>query len=183
MMADASASPSTAAMQNIVLIGFMGSGKSSVATALADLLGLPVAELDALIVEAAGGLPIPQIFEQYGEPHFRALEEQAAATLATRDGIIISAGGGVIEYPRTINSLAAPNTAVVYLKTALETILSRLGTESHSRPLFKAAAVAERYRSRLPLYERYATLTVATDGLTVSEVAAEVARRLREGVS
>lgn len=195
------------AASRIVLIGFMGSGKSSVAKELSHLLSLPALDLDELIEESAE-LSIPEIFSKFGEPHFRELEREAAWLLAEEREILIASGGGVVEYPETMRALGVkglpPATAMggqgiegqglagteplptifVYLKTSFEQVLARLtpdgrGLPAAPRPLFEDLEKArERYDRRLALYEKYANLTVETDEISAHEVARLIAQKV-----
>ena len=88
-------------MKNIVLVGFMGSGKTTVGKLLAEQTGMPLVDMDTQIEERAGKT-INEIFAQDGEPHFRALEREMAQELASKTGQIISTGGGIVLNPDNI---------------------------------------------------------------------------------
>src|SRR5665213_218339 len=108
----------------IVLIGFMGSGKTTAAPLLAEKLGLEVVEMDDMIVQKAGGKSIVDIFQAGGETAFRDLEMAVAGDLRDRNNVVISCGGGVVMSQATMDSLAQ-NATVVELSTAFETVLKR----------------------------------------------------------
>lgn len=153
----------------IVLIGFMGSGKSTVALLLAQKLGLESVEMDDLILARSGRSTINEIFEQDGEVRFRELELAVAQTLRDKTGVVISTGGGVVMNQLAVQYLSQANGRVVFLETFLETILFRLkGAED--RPLLKRSAnfagLESLYTLRLPLYRHYAQSCVSTDGRT-----------------
>ncbi|MCK9307573.1 MAG: shikimate dehydrogenase [Methanoculleus sp.] len=107
----------------IVLTGFRGTGKTSVGRILADHLGLPFFDADAL-VERRAGMPIPEIFLQHGEAHFRALEREAIASLRTREGVI-STGGGAVCDPANVADLRWHGT-VFLLSAAPDLIHERI---------------------------------------------------------
>jgi shikimate kinase len=162
----------------IVLIGFMGSGKSSVAPILAAKLGLEAIEMDDLISAKAGGQTIEQIFEIGGETAFRQLEASVAKDHETSDNVVISSGGGVVMSQPTMDYLSI-DAVVVELSASLDTILKRI-SPNIPRPLFKDINQAkELYKLRQPLYSKYATIHVATDNKSVEDVAEEVAKQVQ----
>lgn len=148
------------------LTGMMGSGKSATARELSRLTGRSVVSLDEEIARRAGK-PIPDIFAQDGEPHFRALERAAVASLPA--GAIADLGGGAFCDPGNAARLLAAGK-VIFLDVSPAEAARRIGGDT-GRPL--AARWEELYRARLPLYRR-AHLTVVTDGLTPAEVARRV---------
>jgi shikimate kinase len=163
----------------IVLIGFMGSGKSSVAPLVAAQLGLAVVEMDDLIVQKAGGKSIKAIFADGGESAFRQLEAEVAKELADRDNVVISAGGGAVTNPATMGYLTK-QALVIELTGSFETLLGRISAAT-PRPLFEDVAEAEAlYEQRQALYSKYAALHIATDDKSVPEVAKAVTKRVEE---
>jgi len=153
----------------IVLIGFMGTGKTSVAPLLAAKLGLDAIEMDDLIMAKAGRRSIPDIFKAGGESAFRELEMAVAKDLAGRDNAVISTGGGVVTSQATMGYLTK-DAAVVGLAASFDTVLERINPKM-PRPLFQDRAQAKAlYDLRRPLYSKYAVISVATDGKTVDEV-------------
>ena len=144
-------------IRNVVLIGMPGSGKTSVGKAVAKRLMKRYADSDAVIAEKAG-CPIPEIFEKYGEKYFRSLEKQALAELGRKHGTVISTGGGAVLDPENYYSIAQ-NGRIYYLERAAEELATR------GRPLSKdKQALSEMEKTRLPLYEKYADVTVENDG-------------------
>jgi shikimate dehydrogenase len=140
---------------NIVLIGFMGSGKTSVAKILAGKLGREAVETDSLILKKSGRRSINEIFEQDGEKKFRALESQVAGELSGRDNIIISTGGGIVADKKSMERLKK-NGKIFYLKDSFEKILKRLEKDK-TRPLFRNLKKAKKLFSlRQPVYAKYA---------------------------
>ena len=161
----------------VVLVGFMGAGKSTVGALLASLLGWRFRDADAVITGNAGA-SIAELFSRYGEPWFRELEAAAAADLLTERETVVAFGGGALERADTRAKLAEDAaTFVIYLETPLAVALERCREEPGAalRPVLAAeAALEQRYTRRLPFY-RMAHLTVATSGRTPSEVARLIA--------
>lgn len=161
-----------------VLVGPPGSGKTSTGRALADLLVVEFRDTDDDIAQAAGK-PIPDIFIDDGEPHFRTLEREAVAVaLSSFDGVL-ALGGGAVLADQTRDALAGHT--VVYLSVELADAAKRVGL-GQGRPLLAVnprATLKHQLELRRPLYQQVATLTVTTDGRTPEDVADEVAAALR----
>jgi len=159
----------------VVLVGFMGSGKSSVGRELARRFGAPFVDVDERI-ESAAGSPIRDLFAREGEPAFREREKSALREALSVKGRVIATGGGAFsdEENRSLLRAYAP---VVYLEAAVETLLGRLAGDL-GRPLLRGgdreAVVRELLSRRIPGY-RTADVTVRTDGRTVGDVAGQVA--------
>jgi shikimate kinase len=160
-----------------VLVGAPGSGKSTIGPLLAAALGVAFRDVDADI-EAIAGKPIPEIFVDDGEDHFRALERTAVAdALSAHDGVL-SLGGGAILAAETRASLKGH--MVVYLSVELPDAIARVGLGS-GRPLLALnprATLKFLLDQRRPLYEEVASLTVKTDGRTPEDITEELARQL-----
>ena len=160
----------------IVLIGFMGSGKSTAAALLAPRLGLELIEMDDLILAQSGRATIRAIFENDGEEVFRRLESAVAVELSSRDNAVISCGGGVISNPDNLRALKKGGAVVIFLSAAFETLCRRLQGDQ-ARPLFQDRAKARQlWEARLPGYQQAADRVVATDGKTAQDVAEEIRR-------
>jgi len=145
-------------MKNIVLIGMMGSGKTTCGRLLARRLGWEPADTDALI-EAREGRSIPQIFAAEGEEYFRALEQAAAEELAGRENLVVSCGGGLPLRPGSIGPLKDSGT-VVFLNRDPGEIFDRVPMDG--RPLARDGreAFLKRFRRREPVYRRWADLEI-----------------------
>ena len=157
----------------VVLVGPMGSGKSTVGSLLAQTWGVAFRDTDR-DVEDTEGRPISEIFIDQGEAFFRGLERAAVAeALAAHDGVL-SLGGGAVLDPGTRERLAGHR--VVFLHVGLADAVKRVGLGS-SRPLLLGnvrARVKALLDERLPVYREVATHTVDTDGKSVEQVAQEV---------
>ena len=154
----------------IVLVGFMGAGKSTVGPLLAGGLGLPFADLDE-VIEREEGQPIREIFAAGGEPAFRAVEHQALASFLAGPDAVLALGGGAVEHPGS-QRLLRP-VSVVYLQVDYTEALRRVGGDS-GRPMLARSDLAEVYRRRLTAYESVATLTVPTGGRGADAVCRDV---------
>lgn len=139
---------------NIVLMGFMGTGKTTVGRLLASRLGRPFVDMDA-VIEAREGRAISAIFAKEGEAHFRKLERALAVELAGRAGQVIATGGGVVLNPDNVTDFRRTGI-VVCLTAPPETILRRVAGDAH-RPLLEDGEKTERIRRllevRRPFYE------------------------------
>jgi shikimate kinase len=167
-----------AGRDNVVLIGFMGAGKSVCGRLLARRLGRCFVETDDMIV-AREGRPIPEIFRADGEERFRALEAEALEALGLKSGEVIATGGGFPCRPGRMEALRALGT-VVWLRGDLEALTGR-ARRSGDRPMLDGRAPAEieaLYRAREPYY-REAHLVVDTTALGVDQVVARILTALR----
>jgi len=171
-------------LRRIVLTGFMGAGKSTVGRLLADRLGWEFLDLDSLI-EARTGLPVPSIFAEHGESHFRKLESQALASALGRKNIVLALGGGTPEILTNRLLLEqTPATATVFLDAPFPTLYDRcmmqaLNPTSTARPNLADATAAEaRFLARQPIYRRLAHHTIDTSNLSTEEAAGAVLTRL-----
>lgn len=150
-------------MENIVIVGMPGSGKTTVSQALGELLNRQVIDTDAEIVKHTG-MSIPEIFRTYGEAHFRALETEIMGDVGKLGGKIISTGGGCVT--RTENyPLLHQNGVILWLRREPDA-LARDG-----RPLSQVGNLQEMYAKRRPLYERFADICVDNNGAVEDAVA------------
>ena len=162
--------------RNIVLVGFMGTGKSAVAKILAARTARRLVEMDALI-QRKEGMSINEIFAQKGEPYFRAREREVVQALSAKTGLVISTGGGVVLNPDNVKDFQQTGT-VICLSASPETIYQRVKHRTH-RPLLKTPNPLEKIKelliARAPHYAR-ADATVITDGKSIEEIAGEIER-------
>lgn len=178
-------SPARAGLPVVVLVGPPGSGKSTVARALAKRLGVAARDTDA-DVEQVAGKSISDVFVEDGEAHFRDLERAAvAAALAEHEGVLALGGGAVLD-PRTQEELAryvADGGTVVFLDVSLAHAAPRVGFNT-ARPLLLGNPRAQwqaLMAARRPVYTQVSTLTVDTNTLRPRQVAATIAEALRAG--
>jgi shikimate kinase len=161
-----------------VLIGPPGAGKSTVGALLAGRLGCGFTDTDTEVA-AIAGKPVGDIFVEDGEPAFRELERAAVAHALAGPGIVAVGGGAVLD-PGTQDRLAGER--VVYLETGFAKLAKRVGLDQ-PRPLLVAnprSTLRTLLDQRLPIYERLASIIVATDDLEAPAVAAEIERRLAD---
>ncbi|MEV6678348.1 shikimate kinase [Streptomyces erythrochromogenes] len=157
----------------VVLVGPMGSGKSTVGALLAERLGVPYRDTDADIVTAQGR-PISDIFVDEGEPYFRELERQAVAAAVSEHTGVLALGGGAVLDEGTRGLLAG--LPVAYLSMDVEEAVRRVGLGT-ARPLLAVnprRQWRELMEARRPLYTEVARVVVATDDRTPEEVAQAV---------
>ena len=155
----------------IVLVGFMGAGKTTVGQLLSRRLGLPFADVDEVIEERAG-TPVQQIFADQGEEAFRALEHETIASLLDGPPLVLALGGGAVEHEQTRRVLKLAGQTV-YLYVPYEVALGRVGGD-RGRPMLRRPDLAEVYRRRLTTYDEAATLTVSTEGRSPELVCADI---------
>ena len=164
--------------QHIVLIGFMGSGKSTVARRLSKLQKAPLIDVDDYI-EKTQGKSINEIFAQVGEAGFRKIETQSLESLGGLEPSVISCGGGIVCTPENIPVLRRLGT-VVWLKVSLEEARRRISDPS-TRPLLNGPTpVEELFVSRLPLYEQAAHVEIDTHGKNAYQVARAIEEACKE---
>jgi shikimate kinase len=161
-------------LKKIILIGFMGSGKSSLAPLLALRLRFKPVDADAEVIAMSGCSSIREIISNFNEAHFRDLEAQVAASFRDASSLVIAAGGGVIGRPANMEHLIHGGGTVIFLETSFDEVLRRVPDRS-SRPLLQDTATARKlYHERLPVYRRYADITVNTDGKTPDALCSEI---------
>jgi len=161
---------------NLVLIGYRGTGKSTIGKLLAERLGMRYVSMDNEVVEKAG-MPVPEIVEKYGWQKFRDLESEVTRDLAGFDNLIIDTGGGVIERAENIDNLQF-NACVFWLKATIETIVERIEAGTQRPALIPGKSfteeVAEVLERRTPIYESAAHYEVDTDNATPQQVAENI---------
>jgi shikimate kinase len=158
--------------EHLVLVGMMGSGKSSVGRRVAEALDRPLLDTDALVEERTGRT-VRQLFDEGGEAGFRRAETDAVAKAAGwPEPAVIAAAGGAVLAPANRAALADAGT-VVWLSATVETLLGRVGSGGH-RPLLgddPEPVLRRLIEERTPLYEALADAVVVVDDLTSEQVA------------
>lgn len=169
-------------MNNIVLIGFMGCGKSTVGIKLSYRLRRIVEDTDKLI-EKKAGKSISEIFKEDGEPCFRQMETECLEELLNSKEEKILATGGGLPIRRENHALLKQLGCVVYLRISPECVYERLKNDT-SRPLLQCEDPLEQIRSllakRAPVYEEAADLVVDVDGKDMEQIIAEIVQKLKE---
>ena len=168
----------------LVLIGFMGSGKTTISRMLGKMLNTSVTDLDDEIVRRAG-MTIPDIFSQNGEEYFRQLEHDTLADIIKSDQGILATGGGTPMRPDNLTILKDTSTPVVLLKASAMETLRRIGGDS-GRPLAKSLdekGIADLQAQRQVNYDACADLTIKTDGLSPAAIAEEIVSFLNLPIS
>ncbi len=161
---------------NLVLCGMMGAGKTTIGIKIAELTGRRWYDTDGLIVDKYG--KISDIFEYYGEAHFRRLETEIVQDLAKMDGLVISTGGGLV-LKKENNEVLQKNGKIVFLRASLETLAKRLNVDGN-RPLLQTSTesirdrLARLMKERLPIYEHVADFVVDVDNKTPEAIAKEI---------
>ena len=165
--------------RNIVLTGFMGTGKTSVGKTLAEWVTFEFSDMDA-IIEKEEGKTVPEIFAEKGEAYFRQKESEVAQRLARGNKQVIATGGGTVKDPKNMEALKEAGI-IVCLTASVDTILQRTAAEGE-RPLLDAsgddrrAAIEKLLAEREALYKE-ADYTINTDGKTPDDVAGEIFSR------
>ncbi|MGB3501798.1 MAG: shikimate kinase [Mesorhizobium sp.] len=160
--------------RSIVFIGLMGAGKTAIGRKVAQALGLPFIDSDHEI-ETVSRMTIPELFERYGEPEFRALEERVVGRLVNEGPQVLSTGGGAYMNANTRSAIARDGISV-WLKADIDTLMLRVARKPN-RPLLKSAdprAVMQRLiDERYPVYGQ-CDITVVTRDAKREEIMAEV---------
>lgn len=161
---------------NLILCGMMGAGKTTIGIKIAEITGRRWYDTDGLIVDKHG--KISDIFEYYGEAHFRKLETEIVKELVKQDGLVISTGGGLVLKTEN-NALLQENGKIVFLRATLDTLSKRLKVDGE-RPLLQTSTENIRQRlerlllERTPVYEHVADYIVDVDGKTPETIAKEI---------
>ena len=164
---------------NIVLIGFMGAGKSTISDYLSIMFDMDIVEMDRVIAEREE-MSIPDIFSTYGEEYFRDLETNLLIEMQTHKNTVISCGGGAALRERNVEEMKK-NGRVVLLTASPEIIYERV-KDSDERPILNDHMNVEFISSlmdkRKERYEAVADITVATDGKNVTQICEEIISKL-----
>lgn len=161
-------------MANIILVGFMGTGKTAVGQSLSRILGYPLIDTDELIEEEVG-ISIPEIFSRFGEPFFREVESRVVERVSRLDAHVISTGGGVVLREENMKNLRR-NGIIFCLNASPEEIWRRVSSESY-RPLLNVpdpmGRIRELLKRRAPFYAR-ADFQIETTGRSIKEITQEI---------
>ena len=164
--------------RSIVFVGLMGAGKTAIGRKVAATLGLPFLDSDQEI-EAVSRMTVPELFERYGEPEFRALEQRVIARILEQGPQVLSTGGGAFMNEQT-RGLIADSAVSVWLKADLDVLMERV-SKKQNRPLLKApdprAVMRKLMTDRYPVYAT-ADVTVPTRDEKKEIIAAEVVKSL-----
>jgi len=168
---------------NLVLIGYRGTGKSSVGHLLAQRLGWDLISTDAEIVKRAG-LSIPEIVKESGWDHFRDLETEVCREVAARDRVVIDSGGGIILRQQNVDCFKAKGV-LFWLTAEVPTIARRIGGDTQRPSLTGAKSftdeIVEVLQARLPKYQAAADHVITTDRLAPGQVADAILAHVRTG--
>ena len=166
-------------MKNIVLLGFMGTGKTAIGKKVAEKLEMEYLDVDALI-EKEAGMSISELFSHFGEEHFRNLESKLARKVSQYKNKVIATGGGIVLREENLNNLRQGGV-LICLTARPEVILERTKKEHH-RPLLEVdyplATVKELLTYRAPFYAR-ADYSLDTSDLTIAQGVEEVIKLYR----
>lgn len=166
---------------NIILIGFMGSGKSTISDYLSTMFAMKTIEMDQIIAEREG-MSISDIFAVYGEEYFRNLETNLLIELQSMRNVVVSCGGGTPLRERNVAEMKK-NGRVVLLTASPETIYKRV-KDSHDRPLLEqnknVTYISELMEKRREKYEAAADVRIETDGKDELVICEEIVQKLLE---
>ncbi len=161
---------------NIVLIGYRGTGKSTVGKVLATRLGRELVSTDKEIVRRAG-CSIPEIVKDHGWEHFRDLESKVCRELAEKDNLVIDTGGGAILRQQNVD-VFKQNGRLFWLTASVETIARRIGGDTQRPSLTRTKSfvdeIQEVLHERTPKYQAAADHVVATDGRSIPQIIEEI---------
>ena len=167
-------------MENVFLIGFMGSGKSTIASYLAENYGMEIIDMDQLIVEREG-MAIPDIFAQKGELYFRDVETSLLIEIQGEQNKVVSCGGGVVLRDENVQAMKKSGQ-VVLLNAKPDTILERV-KDDDNRPLLwgnkNVQFIHDMMEKRQPKYEAAADLVIHTDGKSADEICKEIISKVK----
>ncbi len=167
--------------KNIVLIGFMGTGKTAVGIRLASRLGREFVDTDKEI-EKVVGMPVREIFQKYGQTRFRSEESLVIKQVSARTGMVIATGGGAVINPDNVSNLKA-NGVLVCLQADPQIILERVNRKRRTRPLLRKGTtvedISEMLEQRREYYEQ-ADILIDTAGMEPEAVVGKIIESLKE---
>lgn len=168
-------------MMNIFLIGFMGSGKSTVASYMANNFAMEIVEMDELIASREG-MSISNIFETYGETYFRDLESALLKECQCKPNQVISCGGGVVLRDENVRTMKE-NGRIVLLTATAQTILKRVANDE-GRPLLQGKKTIEDIEKLMEVrrekYEAAADIVISTDDKSTLKICEEIRMKMKE---
>jgi shikimate kinase len=167
-------------MRNIILTGFMGTGKTEVGKELARLLAMKLIDIDTEI-EKSQKMTINEIFKRFGEQKFREIETEMIKKVTHKRNVIISTGGGAVLKQENINALKKTGIIICLMATPGTILLRTSGTDE--RPLLQVEKPLERINEllqfRMPYYEK-ADITIDTEDKTPLQIAEEIREKIRD---
>jgi shikimate kinase len=167
-------------VKNLVITGFMATGKSTVGRAVAKVLGMDFVDMDE-VIEAQAGMAISEMFARHGEDTFREAESALARELGAREGVVIATGGGTMMRAENRAALEAKGL-ITCLTCAPEEVLRRVGRDT-TRPMLKAPDRLERIKEllaiRMPVYKTLPVL-IDTTGRDIAAVVAAVVKAYQD---
>ena len=168
-------------MKNIYLIGFMGAGKSTIAKELVKKTDAKRIEMDQMIVDQQG-MAISDIFDKYGEEHFRDLETELLRSFSGKTNLVVSCGGGSVLRDENAR-LMKENGCIILLKATPETVYERV-KNSTERPILNGNMnvefISELMEKRRERYESVADITVCVDGKEKAEICEEILEAVKD---
>ena len=163
-------------MKNIILIGMPSCGKSTCGVVLAKTINKGFVDTD-LLIQQREGKKLQEIINIHGNEYFRQVEEEVLYDYDGRD-YVVATGGSAVYYERAMEHLKE-NGVVVYIRVSLETVLKRLNNiKTRGVTLEKGMTLADLYRERVPLYEKYADVIVDGDQCTIEELIEQLIERI-----
>ena len=162
--------------ENVILIGFMGTGKTTIARRIAEKTGYDIKEMDEMI-ENDMGMSVARIFQDYGEPYFRDLESDMAQRVAESDRVVISCGGGTVLRRKNVEALRSSGR-IVLLRAKPETVLDRVRKNGDKRPILSKyqsrGYISWLMKKRSDIYADAADYIIDVDGRTADDIADEI---------
>jgi shikimate kinase len=162
-------------INNIILIGFMGTGKTSIGRKTAEILGMNFIDTD-LLIEETTGMSISKIFKHHGESFFRQQELEVALKVSEYMNCVVATGGGMVTVSNCMESLRK-NGIIIWLKMPFKNIMDRIKKDV-TRPLAHGKnekQLEDMFETRLQLYDKYCDKSVDLSGKTINQAASEIA--------
>ncbi len=158
----------------IVLVGFMGAGKSTVGFLLAEKLSMPFIDID-MVIERKENRSISQIFEENGEEDFRRIEHETIVRILEGGEAVVALGGGAVEHAGTREALES--AFVIYLEVDYDQVTRRIGHDAN-RPMLARPNIGAIFTRRLPLYRQVSNMTIRTDGKQPGQIVTEIISKM-----